>query len=388
MVWTRPLLIAAPFVLAACSSGTQGTGFVERLGDDTLAVEEFLRAADHIEGRVLLRWPITRVASYTATLGPDETITRLEIDWVTPPENPEGPGPEHVVIELAGDSATVVRQAADSADTTRIEVPERTIPTLGKTPVAVAFWEQAVRQARASGEEEWSFNMLTAGRASPAENAITRRSPDTVAMGFFGMPMLAGVDPDGHILGISGHETTFKVQTERVRSLNVQRLAADFATRDARGEGLGVPSPPDSVVAIAGGANFRIDYSQPAKRGREIWGSLVPFNEIWRTGADAATMFSTDRDLVIGGARVPAGDYTLWSTFTETTDTLIINEQTGQWGTAYDGSYDLVRVPMERGELSEPVERFTMEIEPRDEGGVLRLMWDRRVLWVDMQVVN
>jgi hypothetical protein len=380
------VLIAAPLVLAAC--GTQGVAFVERLGDDTLAVEEFTRAADRIEGRVMMRWPVTRVASYTATLGPDETITRLEIDWVTPPENPEGPGPEHVVIELAGDSATVVRQAAESADTTRIEVPERTIPTLGKTPVAVAFWEQAVRQARASGEEEWSFNMLTAGRAGPAENAITRRGADTVAMGFFGMPMLAGIDPDGHILGISGHETTFEVQTERVRSLNVQSLAADFATRDARGEGFGVPSPPDSVVAIAGGANFRIDYSQPAKRGREIWGSLVPFNEIWRTGANAATMFSTDRDLVIGGARVPAGDYTLWSTFTESTDTLIINQQTGQWGTEYDGSYDLVRVPMERGELSEPAERFTMEIEPRDEGCVLRLMWDRRMLSVDMQVVN
>jgi hypothetical protein len=88
-------------------------------------------------------------------------------------------------------------------------------------------------------------------------------------------------------------------------------------------------------------------------------------------------MFTTDRDLTIGGTRVPAGSYTLWSIYTPETARLIINSQTGQWGTAYDESQDFARIVMDREELDEVVERFTIAIEPTDGGADLQLRWDR-----------
>jgi hypothetical protein len=118
-------------------------------------------------------------------------------------------------------------------------------------------------------------------------------------------------------------------------------------------------------------------YSRPAKRGREIWGgNLVPWEEVWRTGANAATSFTTDRDLVIGGSAVPAGSYTLWSVFTPESAQLIVNKQTGQWGTQYDAEQDLVRIDLEKQDLPHPVERFTIGIEATDDGAVLGLTWD------------
>ncbi len=102
----------------------------------------------------------------------------------------------------------------------------------------------------------------------------------------------------------------------------------------------------------------------------------MAWNEWWRTGANAAVEFTTDRDLEIGGIAVPAGTYTLFSIFAPERAELIINTQTGQWGTQYDSTRDLARIPMTRESLADPVERFTISIETTDAGGVLQLSWD------------
>jgi hypothetical protein len=102
----------------------------------------------------------------------------------------------------------------------------------------------------------------------------------------------------------------------------------------------------------------------------------VPWNRVWRTGANAATQLSTDQPLVIDGWTIPAGRYSLWSIPATEGGTLIVNQRTGQWGTEHDAGQDLARLPLTRESLPEPVEQFTIAIEPSDGGGVLRLSWD------------
>jgi hypothetical protein len=178
---------------------------------------------------------------------------------------------------------------------------------------------------------------------------------------------------------MSGRETTVKVEiTPSEQPLDVAALAADYAARDASGAGLGVPSPTDTVTATIDGAEMEVVYSRPAMRGREIWGGLVPFGEVWRTGANAATHFSTSRPIRLGDLDLPAGDYTLWSTFTPEGATLIVNSQTGQWGTAYDAEQDFGRTALEQRAVDEPVERFTIEIAESEGTPELRLVWANR----------
>jgi hypothetical protein len=373
----RVVLVAVAAALAAACAREPGRrAFLERLGTDTIAVEAYRRTAAGFEGDLIVRSPVTRVAHYEAELSPDGTVRELRVEWTTPPENPEGPPRLAFTVRVEGDSAVIEIEGGENAGTRRVEVPPGVIPTLGRTPWAFAIMEQATMQAAAAGGDSFPVAFLSPRRARVVPNAVVRVGGDTVALSFFGRPFLARVDGQGRLLWRSGERTTVRLTGEPAEGVDIGALAADFAARDARGEGLGVPSPLDTVQASIAGANLRVIYSRPAKRGRRIWGGLVPYGEVWRTGANAATAFSTDRDLEIGGVVVPAGAYTLYSVYTPESAQLIINKQTGQWGTQYDPAQDFARIEMTRAALEEPMERFTIGIEPMGDGGVLSLSWD------------
>lgn len=105
---------------------------------------------------------------------------------------------------------------------------------------------------------------------------------------------------------------------------------------------------------------------------------MVPFDTIWRTGANLATHFTTSRDLIIGDARIPAGTYTLWTVLSPRGDTLVVNTQTGQWGTVYSATNDLVRIPLRTDNSADHVEQFTITIVPNSTGADIVLSWARR----------
>jgi hypothetical protein len=156
----------------------------------------------------------------------------------------------------------------------------------------------------------------------------------------------------------------------------MEALARSYAARDAAGTGLGLLSPRDTARARIATADIEVDYGRPARRGRVVFGGIVPWGEVWRTGANEATQLTTTADIELGGTRLPAGSYTLWTLPTRDAWTLIVNSRTGQWGTVYDAEYDVLRVPMRVSALDPPLERFTIVVEAEDAGGALRLRWD------------
>jgi hypothetical protein len=120
------------------------------------------------------------------------------------------------------------------------------------------------------------------------------------------------------------------------------------------------PSPSGTADVTLKGQTISVQYSRPSMRGRKIMGALVPYGQVWRTGANEATQLSTPLNLTIGGANVPAGLYTLYSLVGEHNWKLIINKQTGQSGTEYHPDQDLVRVDMQMSKTAAPVEQFTI----------------------------
>ena len=131
------------------------------------------------------------------------------------------------------------------------------------------------------------------------------------------------------------------------------------------------------------GANISIAYGRPFLKGPTVGDSVEPLEgQVWRLGADEATTFTTDRDLMVGSAHVPAGEYTLWTVTTSDTTELIVNAETGQWGTDYDASLDLGRTPMTVETLNSPAEQLTLHIED----SVLRFEWGATVASVPIMV--
>jgi hypothetical protein len=135
-------------------------------------------------------------------------------------------------------------------------------------------------------------------------------------------------------------------------------------------------SPHETVNATVDGAKISVTYGRPYAKGRKIVGGLVPYGQVWRTGADEATTLVTDKDLMFGGTHVAAGTYTLYTLPGENGWQLIINKQTKQWGTEYSQCQDLARIPMKVTKTGSPVEQFTIAVNDTAAGGELKLTWE------------
>ena len=143
------------------------------------------------------------------------------------------------------------------------------------------------------------------------------------------------------------------------------------------------PSPPASAECkLSDGQTVKIDYSSPRAKGRKIFGTaaekaLVPYGEIWRTGANEATTFVTDANVMVGGKAVPAGSYTIFTVPKADAWWLVVSKKTGEWGTDYPGEKeDLVRLPMSVSKTSGPVENFLISFDQGSGKCKLSMEWE------------
>jgi hypothetical protein len=144
-------------------------------------------------------------------------------------------------------------------------------------------------------------------------------------------------------------------------------------------------SPHETISSVIDGNRVTIVYGRPYTKApktgemRKIWGGLVPYGKIWRTGADEATLLITQKPIVIGDTTVPAGAYTLFTLPTEDGKAkLVINKQLGQWGLQYDEKQDLARVDLTREAVDTAVDQFTMSVGANKGagGGIIKLIWE------------
>ncbi len=383
-----PLLFVAavcPAATAAAQSGDHGA-FVTTLGRDTVAVEQYTRRAaggggNVVEGDVLTRLSDVRVTHYRVALDASGRATSAESSTRTAAGAPAPAMFLNAKVAYAGDSARYDVTYADSVAHRRFAARAGTLPVVN---YSYAVYEIATRRARATNAASDTVRLLTpAGQHANLPLAVTG---DSARLDYFGDPIFMRVDRDGRVLAVDGTRTTNKVTVARVPSVDFAALTRSFAARPA----LGTASPTDSVRATVGGAQLLVVYGRPSVRGRTVWGGvLVPYGTWWRTGANAATAFRTSADLTVGGVRVPAGSYTLFTQNDAAGSQLIISKKTGEWGTEYDATQDLARVPLTATALAAPVEQFTIAVDPTGgDAGVLRMRWADRELSVPVAVAR
>lgn len=147
----------------------------------------------------------------------------------------------------------------------------------------------------------------------------------------------------------------------------------------AQGDKSKRPSPPAIVTqTIKGGATLTIDYSQPSLKGRKIGAEIAPYGQVWRTGANEATVFETSQDIKVEGKALPAGKYSLYSIPGEKDWVFIFNKTWKQWGTQYNEAEDALRVTVPRQEgVSTDMEKMTFMISPE---GVVKLVWGELIV--------
>src|ERR1051325_7098944 len=309
------VLLIAPVVAAAQSPSY----IITRLGTDTVAVERYTRSATKLEGDLVLRYPRVRMLHYVADLAPNGAIKSMTTTVVRAPAASGAPPTLRMVTNF-GDTVAVIETMRngqrDTAASGRRTYRGGVSPFLGTEPTSYGIYEQLLAASKL-GRDSVSYVLVAPGSDPSPSIILRRRGADSVAFTstfFPGWIEVARVDPRGRILGVDATPTTIKTVAQAVPNLDVDAVVKSWGAGEAsRGGVMGQMSPPDTVRGAVGGASVSVAYSRPLKRGRVIFGNVVPYNQVWRTGANAATVFTTDKDLVFGSTVIPAGKYTLWT---------------------------------------------------------------------------
>ena len=161
-----------------------------------------------------------------------------------------------------------------------------------------------------------------------------------------------------------------------LKSLVLILIAASSSAIYAQGNKASRPSPPDSTTGKVNGASITINYSSPSVKGRQIWGSLVPYDKEWRAGANEATIFETDKDIKVEGKALPAGRYSLFARPGANEWTFIFNSETGQWGIKRTGEANFDQAKTVLSVKAKPAKSASMnerlKYEVTGQGFVLR----------------
>ena len=373
---TIATLAALILGLASCAR-SQTYGFIAVLGNDTTSVERVTRTGNHIVSDAIGRSPAVTRRHWEAELGPTGAISSWSMDTYIPNAPADAQHIHHTATFT--DAGTAFRRRTAAGDTSWAY--RRTyVETVPWNAFVYATWELLLDAARRQKDTtsarigQYFFEGWDEGHVGYAD--IARRADGSYAIRSTGLAGTgtARVDANGRMESYSGQGTTYKQEVRRITELpDIDAIATRFAAEE-KATGLArALSPRDTVRATVGTARLTIDYSRPSRRGRTLVGDLLPYDEVWRTGANAATQLSTTAPIELGGVSLRPGTYTLFTLPSQNAVALIINGQSGQWGTRYDASRDIARLPMTVDSTPANVEQFTIRVE----GAELVMEWGR-----------
>ena len=353
-------------VLGACAR-PETYGFVAVLGNDTTSVERVTRTANRIVGDAIGRSPTVTRRHWEAELGPGGAITSWRMDTYIPNAAPDRQRIHHTATFT--DRATSFTRGT-SAGTRSFAYRKEYVETVPWNAFVYATWELLLDAARRQPDTtharigQYFFEGWDEGHVGYAD--IVRRPDGSYEISSTGLAGagVARMDANGRLSSYSGQGTTYKQEVRRITSVpDIDALAMRFAADERRVGSATSLSPRDTVRATVGTTALTIDYGRPARRGRTLVGDLLPYDEVWRTGANAATQLATAEPIELAGVALRPGTYTLFTLPSRQGVTLIINGQSGQWGTEYEAARDVARRPMTVDSLPGNVERFTIRID-------------------------
>jgi len=385
----RPSLL--PLLFLACSNTTTAPeryGFVTVLGDDTVAVERVERSPTRLVTDGVDRWPFVRRRHTEFDLNSDGTIRRMVMDVRTPNGASPRERGRRVTADFSRDRVKIsVQDSSGVRDSSFVTGGAITVPHVSMMYSVIEL------------EIAAAFHQAAANGLGPGDSVLFRQFyPDrdvgpsfTLHRGWVHLrpagkvelrhDWLAGtgdvtVDSSDRMLTYSGMRSTYKVSVTRTETLPDVESVANRLVAAERGTGQQQVSVRDTARARVGTATFSVDYGRPLARGRTLLGNVISYDRVWRTGANAATQFTTSAPIKLAGLSLSAGTYTLWTVPHSSRVDLIVNRQTGQWGTEYNRGKDLGTTTMKSESVAKPVEKFTISIEPADpKHGALIMSW-------------
>lgn len=368
---SAPLGFVATLLLSNNLSAQTGS-FVYKLGTDTVAIETYTRAGNKISGEMVQRNGAAVVRyTYDMTVGADNRPTAANISRFNGDGSAAAGVPTTSRFKFTADSVVRENVFADSVQRRAFAVGKAMVnfPTFIYAPTELLV---ALKKGGTSVDSLPAVGVA----GNMGMTGLVAAGGDTLKLRGGAYAMLLRYDAKGALQSVDGSYTTNKAIAQRgTKTFDVTAVARSMKPT-------GVLSVRDEARGAFGpGGIVLIDYGRPLVRERSVWGgTLVPFDSVWRAGANDATHLFTTRTLDIGTMKLAPGMYTLWVQHTKNGTFLIVNKQTGQWGTQYDASQDIGRVALTMAPAPSHVEEFTIAVKALSgTRGAIELSWGDRV---------
>jgi hypothetical protein len=298
-------------------------------------------------------------------------VTAATVKRTQPDGAPLANAPLEYRFTFRPDSAIRAVVWADSTST-RAWPAANAFPSL---PVFVYAPYALLRNPAQSGAERPGVPGIPLAGNNAGTLSLESTAGDTLMLRGAPYPMLLRYAADGRLLSVDGSFTTNKVLgTPGGASTDLAAIARTMKPT-------GTLSPRLTAHATFAQGPIMVNYGSPAVRGRTVWGgTLIPFDTVWRAGANEATHLATSKTIQLGDVTLAPGVYTLWIQHSRNATTLIVNRQVGQWGTLYNVANDIGRVPMQLAATANPVEDFTVTVRSLGGGrGAFDFAWGDQV---------
>ncbi|GAA4454091.1 hypothetical protein GCM10023189_20110 [Nibrella saemangeumensis] len=346
---------------------------------------------NHLYGKVLFRLFDTHIGVFSIHFHPDGTIREYSMTAMdplnssVPLQSKEGwRFPYSRTMSCTGDTCTFyISMMGSPTEVIRKQAAKGMDFYGGSNPLFSLMEWTCMRLAKSGKQALGSLHTTNSGTVSDISVRYTSR--DTMV---FGGPFIdyrpIRVDASGRILSTDGTGTPYNFIVTKHQPIDVDQLAK----RMAKSPGIGFPSPRDTIRATIQNSRIEIDYGRPFKRGRKIFGSVIPYDSVWRTGANAATVLTLQNGIRIGKTIIPKGKYSLYTIPRRDSWLLIFNTDTTTWPTDPNRSKEVAQIPLHIRTLTTPKEQFTIDIQETKKGGILKLQWDITEAYTTFDIIK
>jgi hypothetical protein len=373
---------------AAAHAAGQDATIVYRMGRDTVAVERFRHTTSRMVGETLVRHgDIVLRTKYDVVIR-DGRVASAVIEDRHADGSPIAGVPIGWRLTFGKDSAIRETVWRDSVQRKSFATPSAffLLPIVLPMPMPQAPPREVFQYSHAlfellvpGGTPRDSTLVIPLRGDAPRMVSLERLSGDTVHM--------RGGHPSAEWMRFDGKGRLLWTYGASVVGTRESKMA-NIAVLSAKMKPTGVVSPRGTAYAEFDRGPIFINYGRPSTRGRSVWGGvLVPFDTVWRTGANEATHLATSKTIVLGELTLTPGLYTLWTQYTRSGTFLIVNRQVGQWGTSYDSTQNIGRVPMAMAPIPSRVEQFTITVRATTpHRGAFDFAWGDSVATVEFTV--
>ena len=362
---------------------TYTASFVATLGTDTVIVETYNMLPNHLYGKSFLRYPEDRVGVFDFHFYPDGSIRHYSMSFMKPDSSYiTSTGTEGVYCE--DDTCTWFASWKGAEDEYTNKRAVKKIDFIGGWTPTISLLEWNCMRLIKSGEQSLPLTLIN-DYIGTRNVAVWKGNEDTLIFGgdFLEYTKLK-VTPEGRILNYNGTATPWNYIATKLDPVNVD----DVAMRMSKKPKIGIPSPEIKVDFLIANDTIHLSYGRPSKRGRKIFGGIVPYDSVWRTGAGDPTTLTLPYPIQFGKTVIPKGKYAIYTIPRSGEWTLIFNTDLTQWPTEPNRSKDFVLIPLQVKHLTSSIEQFTITIEPSKNGGVNKFTWDDKEEYAPFKIVK